>query len=147
MFRRLVATSSTWVTVPLRLALAIIFFAHGSQKVLGSFGGKGLSAWTSGQTPFSFMRPAWLWLGVAAISEFVGSLLVFIGFFTRLGAFLIACVMLTAIAGVHWPHLFAKDNGMELPLALLAISLALVIVGGGQLSVDRALTGSGGRRK
>jgi len=147
MFRRLLATSSAWVTVPLRLALAIIFFAHGSQKVLGSFGGKGLSVWASGQTPFSFMRPAWLWLGAAAISELVGSILVFIGLFTRVGAFLIACVMLTAIAGVHWPHLFAKDNGMELPLALLAISLALVIAGGGQLSVDRALTGSGGRRK
>jgi putative oxidoreductase len=147
MFRRLVATSSTWATVPLRLALALIFFGHGAQKVLGSFGGKGLSAWASGQTPFSFMRPAWLWLAAAAISELLGSILVFIGLFTRLGAFLITCVMLTAIAGVHWPHFFARDNGMEFPLALCAISLALVIVGGGQLSVDRALTGSGGRRK
>ncbi len=147
MLRRLVATSGTWTTIPLRLALAVIFFAHGSQKVLGSYGGKGFATWTAGQTPFSFMRPTWLWLGAAALSELIGSLLVFIGLFTRFGSFLIACVMLTAIAGLHWPIFFARDNGIEYPLSLLAISLALIIAGGGQLSVDRALTGSSGRRK
>src|SRR5207249_2318525 len=30
MFRRLTATSSSWVTVPLRLALGVIFIAHGA---------------------------------------------------------------------------------------------------------------------
>ncbi len=147
MLRRLVATSGTWVTIPLRLALTVVFFVHGSQKVLGSYGGKGFAVWTAAQTPFNFMRPTWLWLGAAALSELIGSILVFIGLFTRVGAFLIACVMLTAIVGLHWPNFFAKENGIEYPLSLLAISLALVIGGGGQLSVDRALTGSGSRRR
>jgi len=72
MFRRIMATSASWFTIPIRLALAAVMIAHGSQKVLGSFGGPGFNAFTSGNTPFSFMRPAWLWLGAAAFSEFVG---------------------------------------------------------------------------
>ena len=49
------------------------------------------------------MRPTWLWLGAAALSELVGGLLIGLGFLTRVGAFFIACVMLTAVVGVHWP--------------------------------------------
>src|SRR5215831_20050318 len=104
MLRRIIATSSTWATVPLRLALAVIFIAHGSQKVLGSFGGPGFKNFTSGQTPFPFMRPAWAWLAAAALSELVGGILVGLGLLTRIGAFFIACEMLTAILGVRWPN-------------------------------------------
>ena len=145
MFRKLIATSSTWFTLPVRLALAAVFIAHGAQKVLGSFNGPGFKSFTSGNTPFSFMRPAWLWLGAAALSELLGGLLVGLGFLTRVAAFLIACVMITAIAGVHWPGgFFAGNRGYEYPMSLLAMALALLIAGGGQLSVDKGL--SGGRR-
>ena len=41
MFRKLIATSPTWFTVPVRLALAAVMIAHGSQKVLGTFNGPG----------------------------------------------------------------------------------------------------------
>jgi putative oxidoreductase len=146
MFRRLIATSATWITLPLRLALAAVFLAHGSQKVLGSFGGKGLTAWISGSVPFGFMRPAWLWLGAAAFSELVGGVLILLGLLTRVGAFVIACTMITAIAGVHWPNFFAPP-GIEYPMTILAACLALLIAGGGQLSVDLGLTGAGARRR
>ena len=146
MFRRIINTSAGWVTVPLRLALAAVFIAHGSQKVLGSFGGKGFKVWISGAVPFTFMRPAWLWLGAAALAELVGGLLMLFGFLTRLAAFLIACVMMTAIVGKHWPEFFIPA-GIEFPMSLFAICLALLIVGGGQLSIDRALSGSGGKRR
>jgi putative oxidoreductase len=53
--------------------------------------------------------------------------------------------MLTAIIGVHWRLGFFAPNGFEYPLALLAMSLALLISGGGMASVDRAL--SSGRRR
>lgn len=142
MFRRILATSSTWFTLPIRLGLAAVMIAHGSQKVLGILGGPGLKAFTSGNTPFPFMRPTWLWLGAAALSEFVGGILVSLGFLTRVAAFFIACTMLTAIAGVHWPGgFFASNRGYEYPLALLAMALSLLISGGGILSVDRALSG------
>jgi len=85
---------------------------HGAQKVLGSFSGPGFNTFISGTTPFSFMRPTWFWLGAAAVSELVGGILVALGFLTRIGAFFIACTMLTAIIGVHWRGgFFAANRG------------------------------------
>ena len=144
MFRKLMATSPVWMPVPIRLAMGAIFVAHGTQKVLGSFSGPGLNKWISFPTPFPFMRPAWLWMGAAAFAELISGLLVFFGFLTRLGAFLLFCVMLTAIIAVHWPKFFMPP-GMEYAMALLAMSLALLISGGGMASIDLAL--SGGRRR
>jgi putative oxidoreductase len=149
MFRKLIATSSTLITLPLRLGLAIVMIAHGGQKVFGLWGGPGFKAFTAGTTPYPFMKPAWLWLGAAALSELVGGALVALGFLTRVGAFFIACTMLTAVAGIHWPKgLFGANGGYEYPMTLLAIALALLISGGGQASVDKALSaGGGGRRR
>ena len=145
MFQKIVATSSAWFTLPIRLALAAVMIAHGSQKVLGTFDGSGFNKFIAGTTPFGFMRPAWLWLGAAALSELVGGILILIGLFTRVGAFFIACTMLTAVIGVHWSSgFFASNRGYEYPLSLFAMAIALLIAGGGQASVDRALTG--GRR-
>ena len=148
MFRKLIATSSTWFTLPIRLALAAVMIAHGSQKVLGTFNGPGFTTYIGGTTPFGFMRPAWLWLSLAAFSEFVGGIFVLLGFLTRVGAFFIACVMLTAITGVHWPGgFFAANRGYEYPMSLLAMAFALLIAGGGQASIDKGLSGGrGGRR-
>ena len=140
MLRRLTTTSGTWATVPLRLAMGVAFVGHGLQKVLGSFGGPGIKQFTSFPAPFSFMRPAALWMGAAAFAELIGGLLIVLGLFTRLGAFLIVCVMLTAIFGVLWPRFFAPE-GMELALAFLGMALALLVLGGGQLSVDRMISG------
>ena len=142
MFRRLIATSSTWFTLPIRLGLGAVMIAHGAQKVLGSFNGPGFKTFIAANTPFSFMRPTWLWLGAAALSELVGGLLVAFGLLTRVGAFFIACTMLTAVIGVHWVGgFFASNRGYEYPLSLLAMSVALIIAGGGQASVDKVLSG------
>ena len=146
MFRRIIATSSSWATIPIRLALGAIFFAHGAGKVFGVFGGPGLNNFVnSGPAPFAFMRPAWLWWGAAAVSELLGAILVFLGLLTRVGAILLACTMVTAIIAVHWPAGFIAKGGYDYPLALLAMSLALLISGGGMASVDRGL--SSGRRR
>ena len=82
-FQKLIATSATWGTLPIRMALAAVMIAHGSQKVLGTFNGSGFNSFIAGTTPFSFMRPAWLWLAAAALSELVGGLLIGVGFLTR----------------------------------------------------------------
>jgi len=133
------------VTFPILLGLAAVMVAHGAQKVLGIFGGPGLEKFVAGSTPFGFMKPTWLWLGAAALSELIGGLLILLGLLTRLGAFVIASVMLTAVVGVHWPAFFASQSGYEYPLALLAMALGLLISGGGMASVDLAL--SSGRRR
>ena len=147
MFRKIIATSPIWVTVPIRLALGAVMIGHGAQKVLGSFGGPGFEKFVAGTTPFGFMKPTWFWLGAAALSELVGGLLIVLGLLTRVGAFFIACVMLTAVAGVHWGFFFAP-RGFEYALSLLGMALALLISGGGMASVDLALSrGSSGRRR
>lgn len=140
MLQRIIATSPTWITVPLRLGLGVVFLAHGAQKVLGSFGGPGLQKFVSFPPPFGFMRPGWLWMGAAAFSELVGGLFILLGLLTRVGAFFLACTMLTAVVGVHSEAFFASNKGFEYPMTLLAISLALLISGGGAASVDLGLT-------
>ena len=142
MFRKIIVTSPTWFTIPLRLTLAAVFIAHGAQKVLGSWQGPGFSKFISFPAPYPFMRPSWLWMGAAAFSELIGGVLLLFGFLTRVGAFFLACTMLVAVLGVHWPVFFAANKGFEYPLSLLAMSLALLISGGGMASIDLALSGS-----
>ncbi|MCI0659537.1 MAG: DoxX family protein [Acidobacteria bacterium] len=136
---RLIATSPTWSTVPLRLALGSIMFAHGAQKVFGAWGGGGLSAWMSGSAPFN-LQPSWAWLAAAAFAELLGGVLIIFGLLTRIGAFLAACVLTVALVGVHWRNgFFINQGGYEYVLALLAIAISLMITGGGNLSTDSYL--------
>lgn len=146
MWSRLIATSPTWITLPLRLALGIIMFAHGAQKVFGVFGGRGWSVWVAGEAPLG-LSPSWLWLAAAALAELLGGLFVLFGFLTRLGALFIALTMSVAIIGVHWGAFFANNRGIEYPLALLAMAITLIITGGGQASVDRLLMHPRDRRR
>jgi uncharacterized membrane protein YphA (DoxX/SURF4 family) len=71
--------------------------------------------------------------------------LVLLGLLTRVGAFLIICVMITAMA-TQWPAFFAPA-GMELAITMLSIALALLIAGGGQASVDRKIGASRSNRR
>jgi putative oxidoreductase len=135
----LTATTATWAALPLRLTLGTIMFAHGAQKIFGAWNGKGFSAWISGTAPLD-LRPSWAWLAAAAFSEFIGGALVMLGLFTRVGAFFIACVMAVAIAGVHWKNgFFINAGGFEYPFACLGMALALMITGGGNVSMDSQL--------
>ena len=127
MLQNLIATTATWFTLPVRLALGLIFIGHGAQKVFGAWGGPGWAKFTGAETPFAFMRPAWLWLAMAAIAELVGGVLVLLGLLTRAGAFFM-------------------PRGIEYTVALLGMSLALLIAGGGRLSVDEKLQAPPRRR-
>lgn len=141
MYRRMIATSAVWFPLPIRLALGAVFVGHGAQKVLGSFNGPGLAKFSAAPAPYAFMRPAWLWMGAAAVAELLGAIFVILGLFTRVGAFLIFCTMLVAVVGVHWKGGFFAPGGFEYPMSLLAMSLALLISGGGMASADLAMSG------
>lgn len=138
MFRRLIDTWPTWITVPLRLALGIIMIAHGAQKVFGVWGGPGMTKFLANPAPMG-LQPSWLWMGAAAFAELVGGALVLFGLFTRLGALMIVPVMLVAMFGVHWGSFFMSSRGIEYTVALLGMALALLISGGGRASVDETL--------
>jgi putative oxidoreductase len=145
MFRKLINTSDDPVITILRLALGVIFFAHGAQKALGWFGGNGFSG-TMGFFTNAMHIPAPLAF-LAICAEFLGSIGLILGLLSRVAAFGIACNMLVAVALVHWQFGFfanwagnQKGEGFEYHLLVLAIALAIMIKGSGAFSVDRALS-------
>jgi putative oxidoreductase len=143
MFKILLATDAKqWATLPLRIALGLIFLAHGGQKLFGWLGGKGLLA-TAGYFAGKLgLTPGLLWALLAGGAEFGGAVLLLFGLFTRLGALSIAIVMSVAIAKVHWGTFF-MPTGIEFAFSLLGSALALLIAGGGKFSLDAWLQKTG----
>jgi len=145
MLEALLQTSDTWALLPIRLALGAIFIGHGAQKLFGWFGGYGPKG-TIGYFQQALGVPPPLTV-LAILAEFFGGLGVLLGLLTRLAAAGITAVMLVAIAKVHWSHGFFlnwelkpnRGHGYEMNLALIGMALALLIAGGGALSVDRLL--------
>jgi len=122
----------------LRLVLGVIFFAHGSQKLLGWFGGYGVT----GTLGFFAKMGIPTVLGYAAIfAEFFGGLMLIFGLFSRLGAIAISVNMTVAILKVHLAKGFFNPTGIEFPLMLLISALTVFFYGPGLYSADAALFG------
>ena len=131
----LTTDAKQWATIPLRIALGVIFLAHGGQKLFGWLGGKGLVATAGFFAGKLGMTPGMLWAVLAGIGEFGGGLLLLFGLSTRLGALSIAIVMLVAIFKVHWGTFF-MPTGVEFAFSLFSSAVALLITGGGKFSLD-----------
>src|SRR5437868_12656968 len=136
MIRKLLATDDSTATAILRLALGVVFFAHGAQKMLGWFGGFGFSG-TMGFFTGTMHIPAPLaFLAIAA--EFFGGLGLILGFLTRIAAFGSTVNMVVAIATVHsafgcfmnWSGT-QKGEGIEYHSLTLATTAFLMIRGAG----------------
>jgi putative oxidoreductase len=147
MIRKLIATDDNAATTILRLVLGVIFFAHGSQKMLGWFGGYGFTG-TMGFFTGALHIPA-LFAFLAIAAEFLGGLGLIFGFLTRIAAFGVFCNMIVAIAMVHQHFGFflnwtgaQKGEGYEFHLLVLAITVFLMIRGAGAASIDRMLSSS-----
>lgn len=137
--QRVLDTDNSLASLALRLPAGIIFAAHGSQKLFGAFGGYGLEG--TGQWMASIgLEPGYLMALLAGSAEFFGGIALLLGLLTRPAAALLAFTMLVAIFSVHIGNgLFMSNNGYEFGLALLSISVALAVRGGGAYSVDRLL--------
>ena len=98
MFYRLIRTDNDPAALIMRLALGLVIFPHGAQKVLGWWGGYGAAATIQGFSKGGL--PVVLAVLVLA-AEFGGSLGLIVGFLTRVAAFGVGCVMLGAILLVH----------------------------------------------
>jgi putative oxidoreductase len=138
------ATYPSWSHLVVRLALGIVFIAHGGQKVLGWFGGHGLRATVAAFKGIGVPAPAAV---LAAFIELLGGVAMVLGLLARPAAVGIIVIMLVAIAKVHARHGFfinfqgtpGKGHGFEFNFALIAMALSILIGGAGVLSVDRAL--------
>jgi putative oxidoreductase len=146
MFERLIRTRDDSVIAILRLMLGVLFIAHGSQKMLGTFGGPGFAESLTLFEGIGIPRT----LGVLAVAaEFFGGIALLVGFLGRLAALGIITNMIVAIAVVHRPFgLFMNwdgtraGEGYEYHLLVIAIALAVVIRGSGAFSADLTLTRS-----
>lgn len=127
-----------------RLALAVVIFPHGAQKLLGWYGGYGFAG-TMGFFTATMGIPWILALGVILV-EFFGSLLLAVGLLVRPAALALGVVMSVAMITVHAQHGFfmnwfgaQKGEGIEYFLLYIGGALALVISGAGRWGLDRFL--------
>jgi putative oxidoreductase len=127
------------IVAMLRIAVGIVFVAHGAEKLMNipgtvqSFAGIGIP-----------MPQYAVYLAIAG--ELLGGLGLLIGLLTRVAAFGPLCSMLVAIVAVHLKHGFmAKNGGIEYPLVLALVALFFVAHGAGAFAVD-SLFGRSERR-
>ncbi len=121
------STLTTWAPRALsilRIVAALLFMAHGTQKIL----------WF----PESTMHPATYSLPwVAGILELVGGCLLIIGLFSRYVAFVLAGEMAFAYFIAHAPKSpFPSLNGGDAAILFCFVFLYIVFAGPGIWSVD-----------
>jgi putative oxidoreductase len=120
----------------LRLVVGAAFLFHGWEKIRNP---------TTWMNAFPNPPPPYL-QAAAAVAEFCGGISLIIGLLTPLFALLIACTMATAAFTVHIPHgdPFVNTKGgasWELAAVYFAASVAILLLGPGQLSLDWCLFG------
>jgi putative oxidoreductase len=112
----------------LRIVVALLFIEHGTQKLFGfppPMGGEG--------------PPLFSLLGLAAVLEFFGGLLVLVGLLTRPVAFLLAGEMAFAYFIAHAPKsFFPALNGGDAAILYCFVFLYFWVAGPGAWSVDGA---------
>jgi putative oxidoreductase len=135
MLDKLMARCQPYAPLVLRIAVAVIFTAHGAQKLFGAFGGYGIAG-TAQFFEQLGIYPGNLWAVVVGLTEFLGGLAVLAGLFTRYAATLLSILMLVAIIKVHLPNGFFLPDGIEYAFALLGANLTLLMGGAGEVSLD-----------
>lgn len=111
---------------------ALLAFAHGIGKLPVT---QGFIDNTAGM---GFPLPA-LFAWAAALSEFVGALLLAVGLLTRPAAVLVGVTMLVAYGVAHGGALTGEGSG-EMAFLYLVGAVTLLLTGPGRFSVDAALT-------
>ncbi len=145
MFLKTLKTDDAYSSLILRVAMGLIIFPHGAQKVFGWFGGFGFSG-TMGFFTDQMHIPA-LIAFLVIMGESLGALALMTGFLTRFSAASLAVIMLGAITLSHWSNGFFMNwfgnqagEGFEYHLLVIAICAALTLTGGGRWSVDKMIS-------
>jgi putative oxidoreductase len=123
----------------LRVVVGLLLAGHGAQKLFGWFGGHGFAG-TVGFLQAKGFKPAVLWTLLGTLGEFVGGLLLALGFLSPLGGIAVFASMLMAVLKFHWKQgLWSTQNGYEYPLVLGVVGLFFGWVGVGSYSLDALL--------
>ena len=114
----------------LRIVTALIFIAHGTQKLFGF----------PIMPPNGAFPPAFTLYWFAGALELVGGLLVLVGFQTRIVAFILSGQMAFAYWMGHAPNsIYPVANGGDAAILYCFVFLYLVFAGGGRWSIDEAV--------
>jgi putative oxidoreductase len=142
--KRLMSTSNDVTFTILRLVLGVVFLAHGSQKMLGWFGGFGFHGTMGFFTHMGMPAPMAF---LIICTEFFGGLGLIVGLLTRIAALGVTGLMIGAIFMVHLQNGFfmnwmgnQKGEGFEFHLLVIAMAATLLLRGAGAFSLDRALS-------
>jgi len=120
----------------LRVAVAIVFIAHGYPKL--AHAGPGM------QEFFVHHGLPGYFLYVSGILELFGGVLLLLGLFTRVTALLLATEMVVAIWKVDSGHGYLAVRDYELPMVLATTCFVLATIGAGMISLDQPLFESKG---
>ncbi|MES2713337.1 MAG: DoxX family protein [Pseudomonadota bacterium] len=119
---------SPYALAALRIATAVIFILHGTQKLFGF-----------PAAPQSGLPPAMSLLWIGAVLELGGGLLILLGLFTRPVAFILAGEMAVAYWMFHAPrNLYPLLNGGDAAILYCFVFFLLVFTGPGAWSIDGA---------
>ncbi len=116
---------------------------HGMQKMFGWFGGAGFTGTIHDFGQRGFPVPL---VFLVILVEFFGSIGLILGFLSRIAALglavdmTVAAITTTSKFGlfINWAGK-QKGEGMEFQFLIVGMALAILISGGGAISVDRAL--------
>jgi putative oxidoreductase len=142
MIEKFFHTEMNWVLTLLRITLGLVMLPHGLQKLFGWFGGFGFTA------TVGFFQSQGIPVSIALLvilAESFGALSLIFGFATKFCAFGIGLTMLGAAIFVRSNGFFMNwfntqsGEGFEYHLLTIALSLVLLIEGGGTLSQDLVL--------
>jgi putative oxidoreductase len=121
-----------------RSIVGVVGVYHGGQKLFGMFGGKGFDATVEAMGSLGMPLPT-LSAMAAGSAEFFGGLALIVGFLARFSSANFAFTMFVASFAVHGSAFGAQNGGMEYPLTLAVVLLALTLTGPGRFSLDRVI--------
>ena len=145
MLQKIIKTNKSNAAAVLRVALGLVLFPHGAQKILGWFGGFGFTGTMNYFT--GTLHLPWIIALLVILIEFIGSLMLITGTATRVAALLIIINFIGVILTAHLANGFfinwlgnQKGEGYEYHLLIIGMAASLLISGAGAFSVDRLMS-------
>lgn len=144
--------------VVLRLTLAVVFVAHGAHILFGVWPGPGAGPGGLEATARHYaalgLQPDTILAALAGVIQFAGGLLIGLGLLTRAAGTALLAYILLGVWTEHWQWGFflnwvrnpQQGLGIEYSLTLGGALICLILVGGGEWSIDGQRTQSRAQR-